>query len=282
MAPQPAREKLDFRFALRPQWILLHLGALAGLAVMISAMFWQLDRLQQKQDRNALVEQRTAQPVVDVREVLAATDGPEQVDAVEYRIVTATGRYAVEDEVFVRNRTFDGSPGAWVLTPLVLDDGTAVVVNRGWIPASNTSPTLPEGAEAPAGTVTVDGLLLPGQSRGSFGAADATGERLPTLARADLLRLQQQVEADLFPAYLQVLPTTGEPFGVLPRPIPAPERGEGPHRGYAGQWFLFAVIWVIGYPLLIRRSAQRRARGEDDDLDGPPTADRAGVTIPAS
>ncbi len=40
--------------------------------------------------------------------------------------------------------------------------------------------------------------------------------------------------------------------------MPAPEPGEGPHRGYAGQWFAFATVWTIGYPLLLRRSVRRR------------------------
>lgn len=275
---------LDFRFAFRFRWLALHVLALAALATMTAAGFWQISRLQEKQARNRLLDERTAQPVVDVGDLLRATDAADAVDAVEYRIVEVTGRYAPEDQVFVRNRTFDGAPGAWVLTPLVRDDGTAIIVNRGWIPSSNTVPTLPAGAEAPAGEVTVEGMLLPGQRRGSFGATDTEGRRLETLARADLERLQEQVAEELFPAYVQVLPAATDPvLRPLPRPVPQPDRTEGPHRGYAGQWFLFATIWVIGYPLLLRRSAQRRADGPDaptppegaDDAAPPDGADDA-------
>jgi cytochrome oxidase assembly protein ShyY1 len=41
----------------------------------------------------------------------------------------------------VSNRTYEGAPGYWVLTPLVTSDGTGVVVNRGWVPMAIGDPT---------------------------------------------------------------------------------------------------------------------------------------------
>jgi cytochrome oxidase assembly protein ShyY1 len=126
--------------------------------------------------------------------------------------------------------------------------------------------------------VTVTGLLMPAQQRGIIGPRDPDEGRLAVLARADIDRLQRQVPNDLYPGYVQVLPSSADAPGALPHPLPPPERSEGPHRGYAGQWALFAVIWVIGYPLLVRRSAQRRAQdafgGDDlpDGDDGSPAA----------
>ena len=50
-----------------------------------------------------------------------------------YRPVVATGTYRADDSIVVENRTYNGASGGWVLTPLDLGDGTAVLVNRGFI-----------------------------------------------------------------------------------------------------------------------------------------------------
>lgn len=259
----------SYRFALRPRWLLLHAAAVAALALMVAACSWQLSRLEQKQERNRLYDERSALPVEDVAVVVPPGATQDQVAQARYRSLSATGRFAVHEEVFVRSRSLDGHPGAWVLTPLVLDGGgTAVVVNRGWIPATDTSPVLPTGAEAPTGTVSVTGVAMAGESRGALGSVDREGTQLQVLARADLARLQEQIDERLLPVYLQLqaqAPAPTEPYPVL---IPRPAHDEGPHRGYAGQWAIFALIWVVGYPMLIRRSAIGRVQQRADEDAG--------------
>jgi cytochrome oxidase assembly protein ShyY1 len=257
----------DYRFALRPRWLLLHVAAVVALALMIAACSWQLSRLQDKQRRNALYADRSAQPVEPVEAVVAVDAGPDRLDDARFRLLEARGRYLVDEEVFVRSRSLDGRPGAWVLTPLLLDGagggptgaGVAVVVNRGWIPSVDTTPELPVGAEAPPGPVVVTGLVLPGEQRSSLGAVDTEGVDLQILARVDLGRLQQQVDPTLLGVYLQLQGQQPAPGGSLPVVVPPPPPDEGPHRSYAGQWAIFALIWVVGYPLLVRRAALRRA-----------------------
>jgi cytochrome oxidase assembly protein ShyY1 len=263
----PTAEHLSYRFALRPKWLLLHLAAVLALGVMVAACFWQLSRLEEKQDRNRLYDARAAEPVEPVGDVVSAGASHEEAEGARFRLLEATGEYRPDEEVFVRSRSLGGQPGAWVLTPLVLADrpGVAVVVNRGWIPANTTTPTMPAGAEAPSGTVTVTGLALPGETRGAFGGVDASGSRLRVLARADLGRLQEQVEEALLPVYLQLQSQQPPASQVLPAIIPPPAQDEGPHRSYAGQWAIFAVIWLVGYPLLVRRAARHRAQDRDED-----------------
>ncbi|MGD9754130.1 MAG: SURF1 family protein, partial [Acidimicrobiia bacterium] len=157
-----AQIRPSYRFALQPSWLVRHALALVALAVMITACFWQLSRLSDKQARNRLYDERAAQPVEAVDAVVPLDATAERVEAVRFRLLAATGTYRPDEEVFVRSRSLDGQPGAWVLTPLALQGrpGEAVVVNRGWIPSADTTPELPAGAEAPAGTVTVTGLAL--------------------------------------------------------------------------------------------------------------------------
>lgn len=261
--------KPSYRFALRPRWIALHLLAVAALAVMIAACFWQLARLQDKQDRNRLYDERAATAVEPVADVVPVGASEAVVDGARFRVLEATGRYLPDEEVFVRSRSLEGQPGAWVLTPLALEGrpGEAVVINRGWIPASDTTPALPAGAEAPAGTVRVTGLVMMSESRGALGSVDAEGVELEVLARADVGRLGRQVDEALLPVYLQL--QSQEPAAVAPLPavVPPPVHDEGPHRSYAGQWAIFAAIWLVGYPMLIRRSAIRRGYDLLDDRD---------------
>ena len=79
----------------------------------------------------------------------------------------AAGRISVEDEVLVLNRSFDGAPGAWVLTPLALTDGSTIVVNRGWVPSEAKDPARRPAGQV-EGSVRIEGLLLPDGAPGWF------------------------------------------------------------------------------------------------------------------
>ncbi len=50
----------------------------------------------------------------------------------------------------------------------------------------------------------------------------------------------------------------------LPVPVPLPELSQGPHLGYALQWFAFSLLTIIVYPLLLRRYAKRKQMDGDD------------------
>jgi surfeit locus 1 family protein len=258
---------VSWRFALRPKWIVRHVGVAILVVVMVLLGFWQLRRLDEKRAYKALVEARQEQPAEDVLAVVPAgapVDAP-SVDEVLYRDVTATGAYEDEDTVVVENRTFNGASGGWVLTPLRLEDGSAVLVNRGFIGFDRGGAIV--APPSPAGEVQVEGLLFPSQHRGSFGPTDPSEGDLSVLARVDLDRLGQQVDYDLLPAYLQLVtsdppepPVTGDAPALVP--LGPPEPTEGPHLSYAVQWFIFSTIAAGGYVLLLRHVAHDEAKEE--------------------
>lgn len=258
-----------YRFLLKPRWIVSHVLVLTLVVVMVNLGLWQLHRLDQKRDLNALIESRTEAPVQPVDEVLPASADFDDADEVVFRPVTAIGTYLAEDEVVVRGRSYEGRSGAWILTPLRLDDGTAVVVNRGWVPLQAGLEVQPEWAP-PAGEVRVEGLLVETQTRGRFGSIDPEGERLDELARADVGRIQQQVDVDLVPAVLQLDQQDPAQPGDFPVAVGRPSLDEGPHLNYAGQWFIFSAIAAIGYGLILRRVARSRAAGAADAAVEPP------------
>lgn len=255
---------MSWRFALTPKWFVRHVLVAALVATMIALGFWQLRRLDDKQAYKALVEARQAEPVADVTEVVplsAAVDAP-AVDAVLYRAVRASGTYEPADTVVVENRTLNSEPGGWVLTPLRLDDGSGVVVNRGFIRFNREGEIV--APPPPVGEVVVEGLVFPSQQRGRFGGIDPAEGKLPVLARVDLDRYAAQVEYDLLPAYLQLVssqPAELEPAEGAPALVAlgAPVPDEGPHLSYAAQWFIFTSIAAGGYVLLLRRVARDEA-----------------------
>ena len=241
--------------------------AVALLVVtMVLLGFWQLRRLDEKQDIKATIEDRQTQPAADVQALVphGAAVGDDAVEAVEHRRVTATGSYADDDTFVVENRTYNGASGGWVLTPLVLEDGSAVVVNRGFLGFDRAGEIDPPSP--PAGTVVVEGVLLESERRGRFGPTDPDDGALEVLARVDLERVAQQVDYDVRPAYLQR--TSSEPEEATPPGDPElvalglPEPTLGPHLAYAAQWFIFTTIAVVGYALLLRRVARDEAQEE--------------------
>lgn len=269
---------LRYRFAVRPRWILSHLFVVALVVTMVNLGFWQLRRLHEKQQRNALVSARTSETAAPIDRLLTARTPTDGVGAVEFRRVTGTGRYRPDQQLLVRSRSLDGAPGSWVMVPLVLRDGTAVVVNRGWIANEGRFDAVPPAFEAPAGEIAVTGLVRRTETRGSFGPKDPPTGRLANLARADIARFQHQVPERLLPAWVQ-LKTERPTAAPSPRPLPVPQLDEGPHFSYAVQWFIFSAVAVGGYPFILRRRARELAaiggHAEHATLDEPDPHDVA-------
>jgi cytochrome oxidase assembly protein ShyY1 len=276
--------EVSWRFARRPSWVLRHLLVAALVAVAVAAGFWQIDRLDTRRADNALITARMAEAPAEVSTVipLDASVAGDELDAVRYRPVLARGTYLVDETVMVEHRTFNGAPGGWVLTPLLLEDGTAVVVNRGFIGFTRAGDLA--APDPPSGEVVVEGLVQLSEQRGRMGAVDPAGGRVEALIRVDLGRIAAQLDVPLRPAYVQLrasAPPEPEPAPGAPvlLALPAPDLGEGPHLSYAVQWFIFATIGLVGYPLILRRVAQQEARERAATLaaGGKPASTPAGV-----
>lgn len=260
-----------YRFARTPKWLLSHLFVALLVGAMVMAGMWQLNRLSDRKDQNERIEARAILPEVAV-ETLVVGPGYEQGADLEFRRVTATGTFDRSAEVLVRNRPLDGSPGRWALTPLVLEDGRAVLVNRGWIPNSFSPGEPRPAADPPVDSVIVKGWVRPTETASGLQVSDAPDGVLLDVARPNIARIDQQTPYNLLPIWIQAdSPPLGTASSIpdLPRPIALPPLDDGPHLSYAVQWFVFSTIGLIGYPLVLRRVAAQRARpGADfDEMD---------------
>lgn len=270
-----------YRFALSPKWIVSHLLVLALIITMINLGLWQLRRLEDRRDFNDRVSERSDEPVVPVLEL---TDGVtfDTADEVTYRVASASGTYQVDEQVVVRNRSLDGAPGYWVLTPLVLEDGSAVMVNRGWLPLTLVNRGEVSDFDPPSVPVEVWGLVLDSEQRRALQSDDPDDGALTDVSRIDLERLDRQTAAPLLPVLLQLEDQRPPPAGGqgLPAPVGRPRLDEGSHLEYAVQWFVFTAIALGGYPLVLRRVAADRARDELGDDDEPGPRRRRAASVP--
>ncbi|HET9220993.1 MAG TPA: SURF1 family protein [Roseiflexaceae bacterium] len=232
---------LKLLFTGRRLW--LTLLVLAGALICCRLGIWQLDRLAQRRAQNALINERMAQPAI-------ALDGAQADPAtLDYQRVEARGVYDPTQEIVLRNRALNGSPGVHVLTPLRLNGGdTAVLVDRGWLPLELAQPAARLAYAEPPGPVVVQGVARRSQSA-SGGPQDpplpAGESRRDAWFRVDIPEIEQQVGYRLLPVFIEQQPAPGDPG--LPRRVATGDLGEGSHLSYTVQWFSFAIILVMGY-----------------------------------
>jgi cytochrome oxidase assembly protein ShyY1 len=231
-----------------------HLIVLGIAALFIRLGFWQLDRLAEVRAANATIESRQAAAPVPLDSLVTAEGGGPERSI--YRRATVTGTYDAGHEVAVRFRSLRDQPGSWVLTPLVTPTGTAVLVNRGWVPGSDPNAPLPASSRPPDGTVTVTGTVLSPEAEGGTSPEPSGG--VLGVTRIDVGAIGRDLPYPLFPVYLRLQLQRPDQASGAPVPVPAPALGEGPHLSYAIQWFLFTAVGLIGWPLLIRRGARER------------------------
>lgn len=240
-----------YRFLLSSRWLRLIAAALAVAAGCVALGGWQVDRFQQRQARNDLVDNNISADPVPADDLLA-DDRPLPADD-QWRRVQVQGRYDEAHQILVRNRPLQGATGYYVLTPLVSEDGPALLVNRGWVPVGATARTQPDVPAATTGQVTVVGRARPSEPGDGRDAAPGGQVR-----RIDVPAIAATLPYDVYNGYADLIEQ--QPVArVAPTALPAPEPGSGPHLAYAFQWFVFAAIAVGGVVLLARREAAESA-----------------------
>jgi surfeit locus 1 family protein len=216
--------------------------AVGAAAVCVRLGFWQLDRREERRERNALIASRmTAAPTP-----LASLSGDDTVN--RYRQVRVSGRPDFAREFLLTLRGNRGSPGVDIITPVrVPGSDSAILVNRGWIYS-------PDGMTADLARWREPDTMFTGYVE----AFDTSG--LPdSVRRNGIRRMDYEAIARTLPYpirqfYLVVTsPPTVESSSPIAR-IGMPKLDDGPHTSYAFQWFAFGTIALIGGGIVAARS----------------------------
>lgn len=239
------------------RWLIPTLFVLAGAALCIRLGFWQLDRLEQRRGFNRQFETMQAMPPLDLNQAL-----PGDISNMEWRSVRVEGEYDYKNQVALRNQYYGSQVGYHLLTPLrfVSPAGSgrtsAVLVDRGWIPADGHSSAGDWRKYDEPGAASLRGQIRLGQAKPVLGGVTdllpEDGGRLEIWSNADMERIASQLPYPVLPVYIQ--PEVDLSDSEPPIPFqPAIEVTEGPHFGYALQWFTFATILLVGYPIYLRK-----------------------------
>jgi len=222
----------------RPR-LLPTLATAAAIALFVTAGRWQQGRMEQKLALRAQFDAASAAAPATL------PADPHDWAAWRYRPVAADGTFDATRQILIDNKVESGRAGYHVVTPLVLADGRAVLVDRGWIAPGESRAKLP-AAMPPAGAVTVRGRVnLPTANYVELtrdAPAGAVWENL------DPARFATATGVNVLPIVLeQTAPI--DAADKLVRNWPAPDFGIDRHRIYMAQWYLFAAtaagLWLF-------------------------------------
>ena len=220
---------------------------------------WQLDRAAQKVQLQQAMQTQSALPPLTA-EALPRTraDGA----APPHRRALLQGQWLTERSIYLDNRPMNGRTGFYLVTPLQLADGSAVLVQRGWVPRDAADRAHIAPPPSATGTVTVAGRIAPALARLYEFDAAASGPirqnlHIDAYAQEAALRLRPwALVQDDNPNAASTYP----PDGLL-RQWPAPDTGLQKHYGYAFQWFSLSALTAFLYAWFQFIRPRRHAAG---------------------
>jgi cytochrome oxidase assembly protein ShyY1 len=222
------------RLLLTPRW--LGLVALTAVAAFVMVLLgrWQWSRYELRSEINARIDASTT-----------ATPVPLTPGIKEWSRAAVTGEYDPKLEVLVRNRTVHGRVGYEILTPLILADGSAVLVDRGWVEPDPKGPTVTPAVPAPpTGQVTINGRVRFTESDPKLELRDGHWEA----RRIGVQQIAAKVPYKLAEVYLLA---DDEVTDLVP--VPSQRENDWLNLGYAFQWWLFATGSFVALAWLARR-----------------------------
>ena len=240
----------------QPRWIGLAVVALLIASLCLVAARWQWHRRAGRLAHNALVTSHQAADPVSPDQVLAT--GEPLAPADEYTMIGASGTWDPAHQVLARNHL--GRAGYDVLTPFVTDSGSALLVDRGWIPLSQAGAGAAPDVPVPtAGEVSVVVRMRQTETAGA-------NDRPPPgqVYAIDVPLIASDLPYPVYGGYGELV-SQDPALGSTPQLPDSPDLGTGPHLIYAVQWVCFALIALVGYVLLVRREVGERRRKVSDE-----------------
>jgi len=215
----------------KPAWIPTA-ATIAAVVLFVLAGNWQHRRMLQKE---ALREQISAAAAAAP---VALPSGVADWRDWRFRHVVVTGTFDAAHQILIDNEIRDGRAGYDVVTPMKLDDGRVVLVDRGWVDVGPSRAALPS-VPPPPGVVSVRGRLDIPPTR-YFELGDGDVPEGPVWEHLDPQRYGAATELPVLPIVVEAIEGPGGD-GLL-REWPRPDFGIEMHQGYMLQWYTFAAM----------------------------------------
>lgn len=226
----------------------LTLAWAVATAVLLALGTWQLQRLFWKTELIAKAEAAAnAVPAPLPAEIAEPA-------ALEFRRVRVSGAYLPGRAVALGLITRDGRAGSRLLVPFRLEDGRALLVDRGFVPEDRLREAL--AAPPPEGPRVLEGVLRTA-SAGTW-ATPAPDLHLPRWYAPDTEAIGRHLGLALEP-FLLVLQEREADAPAFLQPTPVAVDLPNPHLGYAVTWYGLAASLLAFYILLgFRRNEEER------------------------
>jgi surfeit locus 1 family protein len=254
---------LPLRILFSRQYWWATLVVIFGMVVLARLGIWQLDRLEQRKARNAeIVRQLELPPLSLTDEALLGDD----LIGLKNRRATARCEFYFSHQMALLYQNLHDTPGIHLITPLVIEGSSqAVLVDRGWIPVDQAAPENWPQFDEP-GPVSVTGFIrlsetLPARSGDASQSQVARPQ--PDWYRVDIKAIQGQVPYDLLPVYILQSPPESRDITLPYEVEPGFDLSNGPHLGYAIQWFIFSLILGIVYVRAVTKKETAQIKTED-------------------
>lgn len=257
-----------YRFLASTRWLGWLLLVCIFAAACVGLGRWQMNRLAEAQADNSRVEANyDATPLSFTQARPYFQSLPEEK---AWTPVKMTGTYLAHDTLIVRNRPDNGAPGYEVLVPFRTEEGTVVMIDRGWLPIGDDSAGRPDDVPAPPeGTVQVTARLKVGEPAVSRSAP--AGQ----IASVELPRVADMLGYPVAPGAYGVLASEQPSVATMPTALERPSVDTGNHMSYSLQWFAFGVLSFVG----LGYAARQQARINREDAQEAAEAKAAGVEV---
>ena len=262
----PRIRLLPLRVLFSRQYWWATLVVIFGMIVLARLGIWQLDRLEQRKARNVEIARQLELPPLSLTgEAMLGDD----LIGLKNRRATARGEFDFSHQMALLYQNLHDTPGIHLITPLVIEGSSqAVLVDRGWVPVDQAAQENWPQFDEP-GPVSVTGFIrlsetLPARS----GDASQSQVARPQSDwyRVDIKAIQGQAPYDLLPVYILQAPPEGRDITLPYEVEPGFDLSNGPHLGYAIQWFLFALILGIIYISYInKKEVNENPAGDNSD-----------------
>ena len=214
----------------RPVW-LPTLAAFITIALCVTAGNWQHRRMLEKVALLAKITAAKTAPAAPL------PTGVSNWNEWRFRAVTLDGEFDARHQILIDNAQHAGRVGYDVVAPLLLRDGRAVLVDRGFVPVGASRANLPS-PPIPAGQVTITGRIdIP--SRRYLELGTHVTPKGPLWQHVDTNEFAQATGVSVLPIVVRDI---GQHANGLVQDDALPETGIEKHQSYMLQWYTFAAL----------------------------------------